>query len=249
MTMLICPECQNENEVERIYCHDCGAKLDRSRLKKDKIAVAEEKPEEIQKRVRRMFGGQRARFKQVFFKLSKVALGACAAAAVVLLVSPPEVPEKKKFSELPAQINLDLENATMAHHGTQLRYTEEQVNSYLAGALRSKQAALDKPLLHFERALVKMDEGLCQITAERSVFGYSLYTTALFAVSTADGKFTASSRGGSIGRMPIHPEIMKYGDVIFADLWKALDRERKLVVKLAATEFHPQAVVLTAAIL
>ena len=44
---IICPDCRNENEFERIYCHDCGAKLDRSRVKKEAIVV-EEKPEEIQ---------------------------------------------------------------------------------------------------------------------------------------------------------------------------------------------------------
>jgi hypothetical protein len=249
MTKLTCPDCRSENEIERVYCHDCGAKLDRSRLKKEGH-VAEEKPEEIQKRVRRMFGRRPYRFKQAFFKVAKVLLVACATAALVLLFSPPpEVPEKKKNSELPPQIILNLEDATIAHHGAQLRYTEQQVDAYLAGALRNKQAALDKPLLHFERVLVKMDEGLCQITAERSLFGYPLYTTGVFEVSTADGKIIASSRGGSIGRMQIHPEIMKYGDVLFTDLWKALDRERKLVAKLAAIEFHPQTVVLTAATL
>ena len=248
MTKLICPDCRSENEVERVYCHDCGAKLDRSKLKKEG-KVAEERPEEIQKRVRRMFRGRPDRFKRVFFKLSKVIIAACVAATLVLLVSPPpEVPEKKKSSELPAQINLDLENATMAHRGGQLRYTEEQVNAYLANALRNKQEALDKPLLHFERVLVKIDEGLCQITAERSLFGYPLYTTGIVEVSTANGEIVASIRAGSIGRMQIHPEIMKYGDVLFADVWQALDRERKLVAKLAAIEFHPQTVVLTAAL-
>src|SRR6516225_2034765 len=29
---LTCPDCQRENEAERIYCHDCGARLDRSAL-------------------------------------------------------------------------------------------------------------------------------------------------------------------------------------------------------------------------
>jgi len=168
MSKLVCPDCRSENEIERVYCHDCGAKLDRSRLKKEG-KVAEEKPEEVQKRVRRMLGGRPDRFKQTFFKLAKVLLAACAAAALVLLFSPPpEVPEKKKISELPPQINLNLEDATIAHHGAQLRYTEQQVNAYLAGALRSKQAALDNPLLHFERVLVKMDEGNCQITQRGS---------------------------------------------------------------------------------
>ena len=64
MTMLICPDCRNENEIERIYCHDCGTKLDRSKLKKDKSIVKEEKPEETQKRIRRMFGGRADIYKQ-----------------------------------------------------------------------------------------------------------------------------------------------------------------------------------------
>ena len=249
MTMLICPDCRNENEIERIYCHDCGTKLDRSKLKKDKSIVQEEKPEETQKRIRRMFGGRSDIYKYTCLKMAKILLGACAAAGLLLLISPPtDVPEKKKFSELPRQINLDLENATMSHRGAQLQYTEQDVIAYLASALRTKQAALDKPLLHFERVFLKMDEGRCQITAERSLFGYSLYTTGIFQVATADGKIVASSCGGGIGRMPIHPEIMKYGDVIFSDLWTALDRERKLVAKLAGIEFHPQSVLLTATV-
>jgi hypothetical protein len=245
MTTLVCPECRHDNEPERIYCHACGARLNRSPLAKEKSAL--ENPEEMQRRVRRMFGGQPDRFKRVFFKLSKIILGACATAAVVLMLMPSEVPLKKKYEELPRQINFDLETATTDHRGAQLHYTEEQVNAYLVNALRSKQAALNEPLLHFERASVKMDEGVCRITAERSVLGYSLYTTGIFAVSTANGNVAVSNRGGSIGRLQIHPEIMKYGDVVFADLWKALDRERKLVAKLAAIEFHPQTVVLTAA--
>ena len=34
MIKLVCPECQRQNEPERIYCHDCGARLDRSALAK-----------------------------------------------------------------------------------------------------------------------------------------------------------------------------------------------------------------------
>ncbi len=245
MTVLVCPDCRRENESERIYCHDCGTKLDRSKVAKEKARV-EEKPEETQKRIKRMFGRQADKYKYLFFKLCKVLLGAAAVAAVVLALTPPDVPVKKKSAELSRQINFELDDAIMAHRGVKLRFTEQEVNGYLASALRSRQAALDEPLLHFERVLVKMDEGICQITMERSVFGYSLYTSAIYTVSTAEGKVIASNCGGSIGQMPIHPKIMKYGDIIFIDLYKALDRERKLVAKLAAIEFHPQAVELTA---
>jgi hypothetical protein len=64
-------------------------------------------------------------------------------------------------------------------------------------------------------------------------------------VTLQDGTLTASNNGGSIGRLPIHPALMKYGDLIFSDLWTALEREKKSVSKMGAIEFHPQTVVLT----
>jgi hypothetical protein len=32
MTKLVCTECKHENEAQRIYWHNCGAKLGRSAL-------------------------------------------------------------------------------------------------------------------------------------------------------------------------------------------------------------------------
>jgi hypothetical protein len=46
--------------------------------------------------------------------------------------------------------------------------------------------------------------------------------------------------------MPIHPMIMKYGDILFTDLWAVLDRDRKSVSKMAVIEFHPKMVILSA---
>jgi hypothetical protein len=117
------------------------------------------------------------------------------------------------------------------------------VNAYLGSALKSKRPTLSK-LLDFERAIVAFDETACRITAERSLFGYSVYTSTSSKVSVQNGTLNATNTGGSIGRLPIHPLIMKYGDALFADLWGALDREKKSVAKMGAIEFHPQAVVL-----
>jgi hypothetical protein len=110
--------------------------------------------------------------------------------------------------------------------------------------LKSKQSALSK-LLQFERAIVQFDENICRVTAERSLLGYSIFTATSSKVTLQDGKLIAANNGGTIGRLPIHPALMKYADLIFSDLWNALDREKKSVSKMGAIEFHPQAVVLT----
>src|SRR5712692_4716897 len=101
-----------------------------------------------------------------------------------------------------------------------------------------------EPLLSFKRAFVAFREGACDITVERSLFGYSLYSRASYRVAVNEGKIAASNNGGWIGRLPIYPQIMQFADIIFADLWSALDRERKLVAKMAGMELHDGSVTL-----
>jgi hypothetical protein len=238
---LVCPECRRENEPERIYCHDCGARLDRTALAK--IAPKGEDAKETQRRLKTMLDPQRAKIRHVFFKTSKMILGALATAGLIQMLLPPDLPPRPKSGEFPPQINLDIENALLNHQTAPLQYTEAQVNAYLGGALRSKQAALSK-VLDFERAVANFDETVCRITAERSLFGFSVYTSTVAKVSVQNGTLNTTNIGGSIGRLPIHPLLMKYSDVLFADLWAALDREKKSVAKMGTIEFHPQAVVL-----
>jgi hypothetical protein len=243
MIKLVCPECRRDNEPERIYCHDCGARLDRSALAK--VAPKGEDAKETHRRLRSMLDPQRAKFRLMFFKISKLVLGACALAAVIQMLLPPDVPARVKSAELPPQISFDLEAATQSHGAAPLSYTEAQVNAYLGGALKSKQAALSK-LMQFERALVNFEENKCRITVERSLFGFSFYTATSQVAILQGGNITSVSNGGAIGRMPIHPALMKLVEpFLFGDLVTALEREKKLVSKMSAIEFRPQTVVLT----
>jgi predicted amidophosphoribosyltransferase len=76
MIKLVCPECQRQNEAERIYCHDCGARLDRSALAK--VAPKEEDPKQTQRRLKQILDPGRVKMRLMFFKISKLILGAAA---------------------------------------------------------------------------------------------------------------------------------------------------------------------------
>lgn len=243
MIKLVCPECQRQNEPERIYCHDCGARLDRSALAK--VAPKGEDPKETHRRLHKLFDPGRIKMRLLFFKISKLVLGAAALAALILMLLPPrELPERVRNIEL-QQINLDLENAITSQSTTPLQYTDTQVNDYLVNVVKNKRAALSK-YLGFERAFVKFEEGVCRITAERSLLGFSLYHAISYKVALQNGTLAISTKGGDIGRLPIHPIIMKYGDILFTDLWAVLDRDKKTVLKMAAIEFRPKTVILNA---
>lgn len=236
---LICPECRRENEAARIFCHDCGQRLDRSAI------AAEKKPqtaEDERKRLQRMMEGP-SKLRQNFFAVSKLALAAVVAAALVEMALPPDLPAPTKT---PApQMDLELENASTFHKAGPFEFSEDQVNAYLVYRLTSKKKMLNKPLLDFVRATAVFRDGVCTIGMERSLFGYSLFTQSSYRVESSGGKMTATNVGGWLGRLPVHPAIMKFGDIIFADLWFALDREHKLVAKMTGVNFHDGGVTIT----
>jgi hypothetical protein len=191
-----------------------------------------------------MFDPNRGRLQRTFLKAAKLVLAAFATATILEAALPIDLPAAKQDVGDAPQINFDIENAELYHHPAELHYTQEQVSSYLGFALKSKQKALDKPLLDFKRAFVNFAEGKCTITVERSLFGYPLQQSASFAVSVNEGKLVAASKGGAVGRLSLHPLVMQFGDIIFADVWSALDRERKLIAKTGGIEFHDGSVTL-----
>jgi hypothetical protein len=147
---------------------------------------------------------------------------------------------------LASQVGLELEHAVTRHQPARLEYSDDQVNSFLVYALKPKKASLDKPLLDFKRAVVAFREGACSVTMERALFGYSLYTTAVFTPKVGGGKIVVENRGGSIGRLQVHPQIARFMGLLFGDLQSALARDTKLVAKMGAIEVHDKTAVLTA---
>jgi len=238
MTKLVCGECRHENEAQRIYCHNCGERLDRSAAAARKPMVD---PTETHRRLQKMLEPP-SRVRHNFFAVGKLVLAAVAAAALVEMALPPELPAPTKI--VSPQIDLDLENAHL--RPSPLEYSQDQINAYLTYRLISKKAALTYPFLTFVRATASFREGACTIAMERSLFGYSIFSRTSHRVETNAGKIDATNVGGWIGRLPIHPVIMQFGDIIFADLWSALDRERKLVGKMGTVNFHDGSVTIAA---
>src|SRR6184192_1108514 len=138
---LVCAECRHENEAERIYCHNCGERLDRSAVSAQKKA---QDPQEVHRRLQKMLGPPNMA-RRHFFTVSKLALAAAVVAALVQIALPPEFPAPTKA--VPPQVDLDLENAVAFQKPGPLEYSQDQINAYLAYRSVSKKTALNHPLL------------------------------------------------------------------------------------------------------
>lgn len=240
---LICPECRRENEPERVYCHDCGARLDHSQLGPRKEAGTETVAE-VHRRVSGMFAQRGARARAVALKFLKVLVGAAATATVVLMLLPPSgLPPVVKSETLPPQISLDLEGMTQFHRPPQLHYSEAEVNAYLAYVLGKKKQTLDHVALDFERSVASFQPGHAGILVGRSIFGYAIYSGGVFNVQLQDGRLFATPISGAIGKLPIHPKLMRYCGFLFDDVVGALERERKLIAHVGSIEVRDKEIV------
>src|SRR5438477_3215075 len=238
---LTCPDCQRENEAERIYCHDCGARLDRSVLANRKTAKIET-TEELHKRMRGMFSQRRVMARLFFFKTVKIILAAGVAGALVEILISPDVPPAVKMETLPPQINMKLETLTESKQPQTMQFSEEDVNTYLGNVMKRKKEKLEHPLLGFERAILEFTEGNCRVTMERSIFGYSIFTSGDYNAQVKDGKITATPKSAAIGRMPIHPVLLAYAGFLFSDAVAVMDREHKFLNKVGSIQLHDKMV-------
>ncbi len=242
MSKLVCPDCQHENEVERIYCHNCGARLDRTGVK----GKAEEEPTENRTRqhLEKMFSPNRGRARSLAVQFAKVLLGAFSLAAVIVMLLPPDLPPAPKSYSFAPLINMDMVSAISSRQPPTLVYNEEQVNSYLAATVRRKDSPSQQGFFPLKRVFAQFQEGQCTVHIERRLLKLSIFTGSSYRVKIANGKITGENTGGYIGRMPVHQAVMKYADFVFGKAWESLARERNSVSRLAGMEFHPQSVTL-----
>src|SRR5438552_9560229 len=126
-TKLLCPECRRENEPERVYCHECGTRLDRSavRVKKEPI-------QDTHKRVKRMFDPTGAKLRAWFFATSKLMLAAGVVAVLVEMFLPPDVPAPPKNAVLASSLRFDLESMATKHQPPQKQIDVDTANGFIA---------------------------------------------------------------------------------------------------------------------
>lgn len=247
MAILKCKECGYENEQERVYCHECGVKLDRSSLPPE-----EEKadPGEVHRRVKKMISPNRGVFVG-FWRSSVVTLGCAAFAAVLIqMFRPahdiPEMPESTFVDALP--IPMILEQLVQNGGGRSLRLDDKSVNDYLYGVIRAKKDGILGEYAKYDRTFVNTREDVIEITVQYSIYNFPVYATTFYKldIDEQNGGLVTENCGGRFGSLPVHPVVMAYLEYPFKQLWNATGRVKRVMDKLGAVRVDKGGVVVTA---
>ena len=228
---LVCAACKHENEVERVYCHGCGEKLDRSLLPQIEPEKEDEKREKEGRKVRRMMNPNRLSWWQSTKRAVGIVSLAAAVAAVFLAVRPPEDVPPAKMDRLPEQEVGDTWSAMMMHRpATAVTMKEYDVNYFLNRAVKGADGQFG---IKFVRAFANFQPGSTTATVERNAWGLPLFNSVRFEAVPGDEKWMAKVTGIYMGRLAIHPKLAQLAPLTLNALSKAFEKQIKEAGRLS----------------
>ena len=140
---LVCVACNHSNEVERVYCHNCGEKLDRSILPKVDELPETDKSGRTAKQVKKMMNPSRMSWIADIKRFILILLFSATVAAVFLVCLAPEGVPPMKSTAIPESEVGDLWRSMMESKlPVSLTFKEFDVNYYLKRALKAGDEVL-----------------------------------------------------------------------------------------------------------
>jgi hypothetical protein len=207
ISTLTCKECGYNNEPERVYCHNCGAKLDRSVLPKEE-QIRREPPEKARKRIMRMTNPGANPFRQAAVTAIKTFLYAVLAAGVILIALEPEDVPPRKGNLSSRMVSSDLMELVRTPQPRSTSFSQAELNYFLGSVHTKKEGMI--PGVVYTRTFCNLEPAVAKITLERSFWGYPMYFSTYEHAEATNGVFIAANLGGAVGRLPVPQFLWKY---------------------------------------
>ena len=245
---LVCKACGYANESQRVYCHNCGVKLDREMLippQEEQEVHAKERHREVQK----IMSPSRGRFARGLKTLCKtLALAALAGGLVDAVLVPEGVTAPSKKEEISETLPIDtiLEGLVATHNGKRILFREADVNAYLRKERFRKLPSWITDSIPL-RALVHFEENVATFTLVANAWGHPLCASLSGNLKSEKGQgLVATCTGGSIGRLPLPAQLAGYAGGVVPVLLDSMKNERQLLGQVGSIEIGKQQIILSA---
>ena len=215
---LVCAQCGYANEGERVYCHNCGTKLDRTLL--PSLNKPEEPLDKKRKRIKKIVTPNRGFFAGAGKAFLYTMLASILVAMLILVAMPPDdIPAAPNADDLPDSPTMELDNDLSGNAPVPIQWKQDALNAYLATKTKGAGNGMLGDSVKLVRAFVNLDEDRLRFTADQTVFGHHIYSTVYYKLEISGGKLQSTVKGGNFGRLQIHPNMMKNLTAVFQAIW------------------------------
>ncbi|HUJ10552.1 MAG TPA: zinc ribbon domain-containing protein [Verrucomicrobiae bacterium] len=239
--MLTCSKCGYDNELGRIFCHSCGAKLDLSEIKAPSQGGAKLKRK----------GGTGSK---LVGRTIGILILAILIVGVFLLAQVPAVPPISTTNQelrSAEQKRFDLDQLGTRKVPQQIAFTGNEINA-LIGTLGFKTG--DGNGLWVKPTDLRVELGNGVITAVflgkmsiGNALSKAVYLSLTGTPTIEDGKFVFKPVNGAIGALPLSPWVIEHTGLVknyFATILAGQGKEEQILDSLKSITVTPQEVVL-----
>ncbi len=228
--MLPCPKCGHDNELGRIFCHQCGTKLDLSQIKA---------PGHGGKRLGRRRGGVGDSLRWI---VRLVIIGVLVWGVYLMA----QVPEVRTIEHGSADLKTFYQRLDLLKQGlaqkqpVSVNFTEPQIAAHMT-SFKTEEAEGRGVKVVPSKLQIELGDGVVtSIIVGRITLGSSvekeLYIRYTGVPQAGNGSFSVSPVSASIGNLPIHPLILKHTSLVqsyFKQIYGGLE-EKQLLDSLTA---------------
>jgi hypothetical protein len=239
--MLTCPKCGYDNELGRIFCHSCGAKLDLSEMKSPSQGGAKLK--------KKGSGGAGRLVGRTIGVVILVAL-----VAVIYLAA--QVPDVHRISTTSQdqrsaqQKRFDLDQITSSRQPQVITVTEAEINAFIDQGFKTgdgKGLAVTPSNLQLELGDGVVKAVFLGKLSVGTFFSKGIYLSLTGAPMIDGGRFEFMPVSGAIGALPVHPWLIEHTGLLkhyFEKLFASQGQEKQTLDSLKSITVTPQEIVL-----
>jgi hypothetical protein len=237
--MITCPNCGKDNELGRIFCLKCGAKLDLNAVGPPRSA---KKPG-----LRKARKAAKAMIINVFIRIVKVSALAFTASVITLVFLPPSVTRYKtviqdgdSFDDKKFQLEDAINSAT---HAT-IVFSEKEINGML---LRHTKAVNEdfKSGVRVGSIYASIHDDLITFSIDRKWKYFHIFLVYTTRPAVENGKFNFEPVSGAIGRFPIPNLILEPYANLLSPLWTRFKFDKQTLDQVTGVKLQTNHVTLT----
>lgn len=246
MSAIKCGQCGHENDVTRVFCQNCGTRLDRPEGSEAVITGPTESPVKgqplKQRKTKKTRSGEQIQFLPWLLRrvVASAFLGFILAVIIQIGRKPDGVPAPQPPNELQARKTYEMVRTfSESPYSRSYDLTQDQINNYLATHIVAETVAAASPIrAEFQRAFVVIDSSRVRFFVQQKHLRWPIYfyldiTPA--ATGGGEGAFT----GGGIGSLPLNGPLLFLPKKFVAPILTELAKNMEPVNKAGSVTLSP----------